>query len=167
MQVMLLLPLPPTVSAAMTGLQGASPQDLDLLRADAAAADQDSNVLLQRHQSSGSALDGDGVWTPEVALYSSMAILVFGLIMCLIIAYLLRSRRAAGDILRTLCVPLIVVSAVFLVVAGYSERQIAPVIGLLGTIAGYLLGKSPETEHTSGPGRTASSPLGAEQAKES
>ena len=41
------------------------------------------------------------------------------------------------------------VFAIFLVVAGYSDQQIAPVIGLLGTIAGYLLGKeSGRTEVT-------------------
>jgi hypothetical protein len=30
----------------------------------------------------------------------------------------------------------------FLITAGYTSDQIAPMIGLLGTIAGYLLGKS-------------------------
>jgi biopolymer transport protein ExbB/TolQ len=34
--------------------------------------------------------------------------------------------------------------AVFLVVAGYTDTQIAPVMGLLGTVAGYLLGKEPK-----------------------
>jgi hypothetical protein len=36
---------------------------------------------------------------------------------------------------------LIITTSVFLVVAGYSSNQIAPVTGLLGTLAGYLLGK--------------------------
>jgi len=38
---------------------------------------------------------------------------------------------------------LIITGALFLVVAGYTDKQMAPVMGLLGTLAGYLLGKSP------------------------
>lgn len=36
---------------------------------------------------------------------------------------------------------LVVTAGLFLITAGYSETQIAPMMGLLGTIAGYLLGK--------------------------
>ena len=47
-------------------------------------------------------------------------------------------RARSNDSLSTAPCP----GLVFLIVAGYTEKQIAPVIGLLGTIAGYLLGKS-------------------------
>jgi hypothetical protein len=36
---------------------------------------------------------------------------------------------------------LIISSSIFLIVAGYTSQQIAPAMGLLGTLAGYLLGK--------------------------
>jgi hypothetical protein len=46
-----------------------------------------------------------------------------------------------GSALRALATILIITFAVFLIVAGYSDQQIAPAFGLLGTLAGYLLGK--------------------------
>jgi hypothetical protein len=39
---------------------------------------------------------------------------------------------------------LVVTAGLFLIPASYSNDQIAPLIGLLGTIVGYLLGKSSE-----------------------
>jgi hypothetical protein len=41
---------------------------------------------------------------------------------------------------RNFIILTVVFSALFLIVAGYSERQTAPVFGLLGTIIGYLFG---------------------------
>jgi len=43
---------------------------------------------------------------------------------------------------RIVCITLIVIAGLFLIAAGFSNDQIAPVIALLGTIVGYLLGKS-------------------------
>ncbi len=71
----------------------------------------------------------------------SMAVLVFGLITVLIAAYLMRYERNGQLVLRALTTILIITFAVFLIVAGYSDQQIAPAFGLLGTLAGYLLGK--------------------------
>ena len=42
---------------------------------------------------------------------------------------------------------LVITAGLFLITSGYSQQQIAPMIGLLGTIAGYLLGRA--TEKTS------------------
>ena len=66
-----------------------------------------------------------------------LAIVVFSLA-----TYLIRKGVPSGSILKVFGTILIIFSAVFLMVAGYSDTQVAPVIGLLGTIAGYLLGKS-------------------------
>lgn len=41
---------------------------------------------------------------------------------------------------RNFIILTVIFSALFLIVAGYSERQTAPVFGLLGTIVGYLFG---------------------------
>ena len=41
---------------------------------------------------------------------------------------------------------LIIVAAIFLVVVGYTSEQIAPVMGLLGAIAGYILGSKRSSE---------------------
>jgi len=71
----------------------------------------------------------------------SVVVLAFGAITILLAAYLIRGERDGQVILRILGTISIITFAVFLIVAGYSDQQIAPAMGLLGTIAGYLLGK--------------------------
>jgi hypothetical protein len=73
----------------------------------------------------------------------SFALLAFSAVALVIVAVL--AARAAkpwspDSIIRVFGIVMIVPLAVFLVVAGYSEKQVAPVVGLLGVIAGYLLG---------------------------
>ncbi len=89
----------------------------------------------------------------EVALqssfYLSSSLLVFGLVVLLLIGYLINKGKDPEALLRSFGTILIIIAAVFLIVAGYSEKQIAPVIGLLGTVAGYLLGKSQSTDKES------------------
>jgi hypothetical protein len=86
--------------------------------------------------------------------------LLFGLLAFAILAYLLRNEKDTDAVLRGLGTVLIVFAALFLVVAGYSDSQIAPAFGLLGTIAGYLFGKSSTNRPADGssggtlPGRT-------------
>lgn len=87
-------------------------------------------------------------WSTTNAMTISASVLVFGLIVCLLAAMLLRQGKSADNVLKTLGTILIIVAALFLVVAGYSDKQIAPVIGLLGTIAGYLLGKGNSADKT-------------------
>lgn len=84
----------------------------------------------------------DTWWSTTNAMTISASVLVFGLVISILAAVLLKQGRHADSILKTLGTILIIVSALFLVVAGYSDKQIAPVIGLFGTIAGYLLGKN-------------------------
>ena len=87
------------------------------------------------------------IWDKGLVVTLSMSILVFGIAVILIMAYLISKNTRASYVLRAFGVPLIIVAAIFLVVTGYSQEQIAPVIGLLGTIAGYLLGsKTSESE---------------------
>lgn len=86
-------------------------------------------------------------WTPKEALALSYSILIFGLLVLLLMSTLVaRFNVNINRILRAFALVLIIVAAVFLIVAGYDEKQIAPVMGLLGTIAGYLLG----SRHSSG-----------------
>lgn len=80
-------------------------------------------------------------WSVADAMTISASVLMFGaMIMCLATA-LLYKGKSADEVLKLFGTIIIIVSAVFLVVAGYTDTQIAPVIGLLGTIAGYLLGR--------------------------
>jgi peptidoglycan/LPS O-acetylase OafA/YrhL len=87
------------------------------------------------------------IWTPKIALGLSYSILVFGLLVLALMAALVAKYNVnINRLLRAFALVLIIVAAVFLIVAGYTEQQIAPVMGLLGTIAGYLLG----SRHSSG-----------------
>lgn len=81
-------------------------------------------------------------WSVNEAMTISSAVLVFGFVIVVVVGYLLGKGIASENLLRTFGTILIIIASVFLVVAGYSDQQIAPVMGLLGTIAGYLLGKS-------------------------
>jgi len=81
-------------------------------------------------------------------LYLSLAVLVFGLIILgLQIGLMFKIGKGWGpNTIRVTGLTLVIVSGVFLITAGYSQDQIAPMVGLLGTIAGYLLGKSEKQE---------------------
>ncbi len=57
-------------------------------------------------------------------------------------AMLFRSNASVQDTTRMTMVTLIITLAVGTLVMGYDERQIAPVLGLFGSIVGYLLGRS-------------------------
>ncbi len=80
-------------------------------------------------------------WTVTNSMTISAVVLVFGLLVILLATYLIKNGKNAEAVLRIYGTILIVVASVFLVVAGYTDTQIAPVMGLLGTIVGYLLGK--------------------------
>jgi membrane associated rhomboid family serine protease len=48
----------------------------------------------------------------------------------------------AEDALRVFAVTLIIIGTLFFITAGFNSTQIAPAMGLFGTVAGYLLGRS-------------------------
>lgn len=81
-------------------------------------------------------------WSTTNAATMSSIVLVFGLMICVLVMVLMRQGRNADSVLKVMGTILIIISSIFLVVAGYTDTQIAPVMGLLGTIAGYLLGKN-------------------------
>ncbi len=74
--------------------------------------------------------------------WHSMIILIFGVLIISIEVYLIiRGQIEAKDIMKYIVVTLIITCVMFLITAGHNNNQIAPAMGLLGTIAGYLLGK--------------------------
>lgn len=75
---------------------------------------------------------------------AQLALIVIGLGVLVIIAstIVLRSKAAsADDTIRAYTIILIIIGTMVLICAGYSNDQIAPAIGLFGTLAGYLLGR--------------------------
>ncbi|MEM9836597.1 MAG: hypothetical protein AAF828_08850 [Bacteroidota bacterium] len=84
----------------------------------------------------------------DVEVWLSIGVLVFGAVITLSLLYLLAQRTKDGpandfmDALRYPVVLVIIVASLFLVTAGYDTAQMAPILGLLGTIAGYLMGRA-------------------------
>ena len=73
----------------------------------------------------------------------SFLILGFGCVVVGVEFALLRKKDFDGnDILKVFGVTLIVVGTLFLIAAGFGDKQIAPAMGLFGTLAGYLLGRA-------------------------
>src|SRR5262249_32767915 len=85
-------------------------------------------------------------WTTRNAMTMSSVVLLFGLVVMFYAQQLIKKEKSGDAILKIFGTMMIIISALFLIVAGYADQQIAPVMGLLGTIAGYLLGK--ETKDT-------------------
>jgi hypothetical protein len=85
-------------------------------------------------------------WSTTNAMTISSVVLLFGFSVLVLAFVLIQKGKQPEAVLRIFGTILIIVTAVFLVVAGYSDKQIAPVMGLLGTIVGYLLGK--ESPHS-------------------
>lgn len=75
----------------------------------------------------------------------SIGVLLFGIVVVGGQIFLFQRRsEPLAESMKYLTISLIVVGSLFLVTAGYGNEQIAPIIGLLGTIAGYLLGRQRE-----------------------
>lgn len=80
----------------------------------------------------------------QMVFYLSLCLLIFGLVVIIIEAILsVKNHWDAIFTLRVIGLTLIIIFAVVLIPVGYSETQTAPVFGLLGMVAGYLLGTIP------------------------
>lgn len=78
----------------------------------------------------------------------SFAILIFGVCVLVVQYLLLRSpHRGAYEILQLLSINLIVTGTLFLISAGFDAQQIAPGLGLFGTVAGYVLGRKASADN--------------------
>lgn len=81
----------------------------------------------------------------------SMIVLAFGLLVILLEMYLIKNKNISSeDTIKFIIITLIITSTLFLITAGYSNDQIAPAVGLLGTIAGYLLGRIQNSNQNEG-----------------
>lgn len=79
----------------------------------------------------------------RVELFGAAAIVFFSVFVTAA-AYFLRKGAGFSEeaVIRLVSLILIVSGTLFLVTLGYSAQQIAPALGILGTIAGYMLGRS-------------------------
>ncbi|WP_138441348.1 hypothetical protein [Marinobacter alexandrii] len=116
--------------------------DLDNLKENVDKAMQERNALKGTVEPQKDDFNAAYEKTSQDSFVLSGMFLGFGLILTMIFAHLVKSGNEPESLVRVFGMMLIVISAVFLMIAGYSEKQIAPVFGLLGTVAGYLLGRS-------------------------
>ena len=72
----------------------------------------------------------------------TFVIIGFALIAFAALLFLTRRTRNAELVLRTYTVTIIIFGTLLVVSSAYTTEQIAPVVGLFGTIAGYILGRS-------------------------
>ena len=87
------------------------------------------------------AAEPGGLFTNSREFYLSLAILLFGLLTVALETVVITRSNWNLDPLKIIGLTLVLTGCIFLISAGYNDRQIAPVIGLLGTIAGYILGR--------------------------
>lgn len=102
-------------------------------------SDAELNKAIKKADNNAKAT-ADQPWNGPLVKFLTISVLAFGLIVIIIMAILVLKQSQTGDVLRLFTVPMVIVAAVFLVVTGFSNAQITPVIGLLGTLAGYVLG---------------------------
>ncbi len=99
-------------------------------------------------------------WT-SIEIVLSFSVLVFGAMVFALQTWLIVRMPlnwTPNAILRFNGLSLIITGAILLVTAGYSNEQMTPVIGLLGAIAGYLLGSVEKPEEK----RPGSQAIGAD-----
>lgn len=105
----------------------------------------------------------NNIFISNASLFLSGAVLLFGTIVVVLEFQLIRIKRITSiGTPKILLVTLIITGALFLISAGYAQDQISPGLGLLGTIAGYLLGRNDGEQHlnneTTDPNVNATSP---------
>ena len=86
-------------------------------------------------------------WSPELVQFLAVAVLAFSCLALIMATFLLwRSRSPASQVLRVFGVITILGFSALLLVVGYNNEQLTPIVGLFGAIAGYLLGKDGKTD---------------------
>ena len=108
---------------------------------DSSASDDQENTAQNQSQSPSTSRD----WT-SIEIVLSVAVILFGLIIMGIQTFLMVKlddlEWTPSAILRFHGLTMIITAGLLILTASYSQQQMAPVLGLLGTIAGYLLGSS-------------------------
>ncbi len=97
------------------------------------------------------AAPGVGGWLSSREVQLATGVLLLGVFVIAAEVYLLgRGTASADDVLKILGVTLIIVGTLFVVAAGFSGNDVAPALGLFGTLAGYLVGRRSVTGNAGG-----------------
>lgn len=72
----------------------------------------------------------------------ALVVIALGALVMIGLTFILKAKTAsADDAVRAYALIMIITGTMVLICAGYSNDQIAPAMGLFGTVAGYLLGR--------------------------
>ncbi len=109
------------------------------------------NAPSQSVKTSVSTEDSPARWHTGIEVGLSVGVLAFGALLVALEVILLARRPEwpSGLSLKLLGLTLVVTAGLFLIVAGFSQNQTASMMGLLGTVAGYILGKDIPDVHKS------------------
>lgn len=81
-------------------------------------------------------------WSQDLVQFLAIGVLGFSCIALIMATALLwRSGASGHQVLKVFGVISILCFSALLLVVGYSNDQLTPIVGLFGAIAGYLLGK--------------------------
>lgn len=89
---------------------------------------------------------GREITSTEMSL--SIAVLVFTILLVGIVSAiaLKKDHGWSPNTTKLFIIVVVIGGSLFLLTAGYSQDQMTPIIGLLGTIVGYALGRKDEKE---------------------
>ncbi len=87
-------------------------------------------------------------WSTSTVLLLSGLVLVF-MVVALILSTILLFRKQAEstEVLKVFGVLSIIGLSTLLLITGYGNEQLTPIVGLFGAISGYLLGKDRSTNN--------------------
>jgi len=86
-------------------------------------------------------------WSASLVEILGGGLLLFCLLVLVIAAWLLRGKNVDSQIIKKMFgLTLILCLSAFLMVTGYGQAQLTPIVGLFGTVAGYLLAKDARTQ---------------------
>jgi hypothetical protein len=85
----------------------------------------------------------DTIVLSQKEFWAAVVVMIFS-VLVLVSASVFKKHASFTEenIIRMIALVLIVSGTLFLVTLGYTAQQISPALGILGTIAGYMLGRS-------------------------
>ncbi len=107
--------------------------------------DEAHKAVEQAKAALASQAQGGGIpdfWNTHYVLTLSCGLFLFAIFIFTCSTYLLHQGRTAWTLLRLFGVLSIIFLSVFVLIVGYTDKQLLPVMGLFGSIVGYLLGKT-------------------------
>lgn len=96
-------------------------------------------------------------------VYLSGATIILAICMAVLLCAMAAIGKLTEMFIQSFIVIMAIFAALFLMVAGYDEKQVAPVFGILGSVLGYVFGRA---QANRGDANSTSPPVQSSQAAE-